>query len=110
MVLREIGTLLRNQIRSEDIACRFGGEEFLLILPEANQDVTLQRAERIRAAVKAMRIDYCGQPLGLISVSLDVSVFPLHSAVAVGIIKKADEALYRAKNNGRDRVEVAPLS
>ena len=110
VVLREIGTLLRNQIRSEDIACRFGGEEFLLILPEANQEVTLQRAERIRAAVKAMRIDYCGQPLGLISVSLGVSVFPLHSAVAVGIIKKADEALYRAKNNGRDRVEVAPLS
>jgi diguanylate cyclase (GGDEF)-like protein len=107
MVLREIGALLQNQIRSEDIACRYGGEEFILILPEAPLEVTVRHADRIREAIKSMRVEYRRQPLGVISVSAGVAEFPKHSTSVEGILKKADEALYLAKHNGRDRVEVA---
>jgi diguanylate cyclase (GGDEF)-like protein/PAS domain S-box-containing protein len=107
MVLRKLAALLQSRVRSEDIVCRFGGEEFILILPEANQDIAVERAERIREGVKEMQIEYQGHALGEISVSLGVVVYPLHNATAEGILKKADEALYQAKRNGRDRVEVA---
>lgn len=107
VVLREIGAKLQSQVRGEDITCRYGGEEFILILPEANQEVTVQRAERIREAIKSIRVEYRRQPLGVISISLGVAIFPEHSSTVEGILKKADEALYHAKHNGRDRVEVA---
>ena len=107
VVLREIGALLQGHIRGEDIPCRYGGEEFILILPEAKLDVTLHRAEQIREAIKLMRVEYRRRPLGIVTVSLGVAVFPDHSNTVAGILKKADEALYQAKNNGRDRVEVA---
>ncbi len=107
VVLREIGAQLQNHIRGEDITCRYGGEEFILILPEANQEVTVQRAERIREAIKSIRVEYHRQPLGVISVSLGVAIFPDHSTTVEGILEKADEALYKAKHNGRDRVEIA---
>jgi diguanylate cyclase (GGDEF)-like protein/PAS domain S-box-containing protein len=110
VVLREIGAQLQNQIRGEDITCRYGGEEFILILPEANQEVTVARAERIREAIKSIRVEYHRQPLGVISVSLGVAIFPEHSSTVEGILEKADEALYMAKHNGRDRVEIASIS
>jgi len=106
VVLREIGALLPAQVRGEDICCRYGGEEFILILPEASLDVTVRRAEQIRQAIKTMRVEYRRRPLGVVSVSLGVALFPEHSASVEGILKKADEALYYAKHNGRDRVEV----
>ena len=107
MVLREIGALLQSRIRGEDITCRYGGEEFILILPEATKEVTVLRAEQIREAIKSMRVEYRRQPLGVISISLGVAIYPEHSSSVEGILKKADEALYVAKHNGRDRVEVA---
>lgn len=110
VVLREIGAQLQNQIRGEDITCRYGGEEFILILPEANKEVTLQRAERIREAIKSIRVEYHRQPLGVITISLGVAIFPEHSTTVEGLLKKADEALYHAKHNGRDRVEIALIS
>jgi len=109
VVLREIGAQLQSHVRGEDITCRYGGEEFILILPEANLEVTVQRAERIRTAIKSIRVEYHRQPLGVISVSLGVSVFPEHSSTVEGLVKKADEALYIAKHNGRDRVEIATI-
>jgi diguanylate cyclase (GGDEF)-like protein/PAS domain S-box-containing protein len=109
VVLREIGAQLQNQIRGEDITCRYGGEEFILILPEANQEVTALRAERIREAIKSIRVEYHRQPLGVITVSLGVAIFPEHSSTVEGILEKADEALYNAKHNGRDRVEIAKV-
>lgn len=109
VVLREIGAQLQSQVRGEDITCRYGGEEFILILPEANREVTVQRAERIREIIKSIRVEYRRQPLGVISISLGVAIFPEHSTTVDGILKKADEALYHAKHNGRDRVEVASI-
>lgn len=106
LVLRELGSLIQSHIRSEDIACRFGGEEFLLILPEANLELTVKRAENIRELVKSMRIKYHRRFLGMITVSSGVAIFPEHSSSVEGILHKADEAMYQAKRQGRDRVEV----
>jgi diguanylate cyclase (GGDEF)-like protein/PAS domain S-box-containing protein len=107
MVLRELGALLQSQVRSEDITCRYGGEEFILIMPESNQETTLLRAEKIRLAVKSMRVEYRKQPLGIVSVSIGVAVYPDHSTTMSGLLKKADEALYLAKRSGRDKVVIA---
>ena len=110
MVLRELGILLQNQVRSEDITCRYGGEEFILILPESGQEVTMMRAEKIRQAIKLMRVEYRKQPLGIVTVSIGVAVCPDHSVTVSGLLKTADEALYQAKRNGRDQVVLAPLN
>jgi len=107
IVLRELGGFLQSQIRGEDIACRVGGEEFLLILPDTPLDVTRQRAEKLREAIKRVNIQYGGRPLGAITLSMGVAVFPVHGTTSEVILRSADEALYQAKAQGRDRVVVA---
>src|SRR5258707_1462703 len=107
IVLRELGGLLRSQIRGEDVACRVGGEEFLLILPDTSLEVTQQRAEKLREASKRVSIRYGGRPLGVITLSMGVVEFPAHGTTCDVILRSADDALYQAKAQGRDRVVVA---
>ncbi len=107
IVLRELGGFLQSQIRHEDVACRLGGEEFLLILPDTSLDVTRQRAEKLREAGKRVSIQYGGRPLGGITLSMGVVVFPVHGTTCDVILRSADEALYQAKLQGRDCVVVA---
>jgi diguanylate cyclase (GGDEF)-like protein/PAS domain S-box-containing protein len=107
IVLRELGGFLQSQIRNEDIACRVGGEEFLLILPDTSLDVTRQRAEKLREASKRVSVQYGGRPLGAIALSMGVVAFPVHGTTCEVILRSADEALYQAKAQGRDRVVVA---
>ena len=106
-LLAQFGKLLQAMTRGEDIACRYGGEEFTLILPEADLDAACQRAETIRIAVQAMQVAYLGKLLPQVTVSIGVASFPLHGNVPEALIHTADEALYRAKRNGRNRIEVA---
>lgn len=106
-LLRELGLFLKKNIRGSDIACRFGGEEFLIILPEASVEVTLQRAELIREGIKHLNLHNRNQQLGTITVSLGVAIFPLHGMTGEIVIQAADTALYQAKAQGRDRVIVA---
>ncbi len=106
-VLREIGRLLQRYVRGSDIACRYGGEEFTLILPEASLSVTLRRAEQIRAAVKQLNIECSGNLLGALAVSMGVACFPDHGREPETILKAADTALYQAKQQGRDRAIAA---
>jgi len=106
-LLEALGSFLQANIRQEDIACRYGGEEFLLILPEASLEVTRQRAEKLRQGVQNLQVEYRGQPLGPITVSLGVAVFPDHGDNVEAIIRAADAALYRAKQGGRNRVMAA---
>jgi diguanylate cyclase (GGDEF)-like protein/PAS domain S-box-containing protein len=106
-LLRELGSLLQNNIRGEDIACRYGGEEFTLILPEGSMDVTRQRAEFLREAIKHIDVQHRGQPLGRITTSMGVAVFPEHGRTGKALLESADAALYRSKNDGRDRVTIA---
>jgi diguanylate cyclase (GGDEF)-like protein len=87
--------------------CRYGGEEFVLVLPDASLDGAAGRAEQLRVAVKQMRVAHNGLTLGPITVSIGVAVFPEHGANGEALLKAADAALYEAKREGRDRVSVA---
>lgn len=107
LLLKELGTLLRTNIRGEDIACRYGGEEFTLILPEGTRAVTEQRAAFYKDAIQRLDVHYRGQPLGRITASMGVAVFPDHGRTAQSLIEAADKALYRSKAAGRDRVTMA---
>lgn len=109
-VLRELGKLLQRSVRACDIACRYGGEEFTLILPEASLSVTLERAEQIRDSVKQLDIDYCGQSLGMLTVSIGIACFPDCGQSGEALLKAADRALYQAKQQGRDRAIAATQS
>ncbi len=103
-VLRAVGGLLKERIRGSDTPCRCGGEEFVLILPEAATEGALQRAEDIRAAVKRLEVHGLDQPVGPVTASLGVALFPAHGDEADALLRAADEALYLAKGAGRDRV------
>jgi len=110
IVLRELGALLQSQIRGEDIACRVGGEEFLLILPDTSLDTARQRAEKLREECKRISIQYGGRPLAAITLSLGIATFPEHGTTSEAILRSADEALYQAKAQGRDCVVIAKSS
>ncbi|MGH7254198.1 MAG: diguanylate cyclase, partial [Nitrospirales bacterium] len=107
VVLREVASFLQRTSRKGDIACRYGGEEFILILPEATKEGTLQRARQLRQAVKLLKFQHRGEPLGPISISAGVGLFPLHGKTGEEVLHQADAALYRAKAEGRDRVLLA---
>jgi diguanylate cyclase (GGDEF)-like protein len=107
LVLRELSVFLQNHIRLTDIPCRFGGEEFTLILPEADIALTQQRAEQIRQGVVAIRVKIQGQTLAEITISQGVAVFPGNGQTGEEILRAADEALYRAKQQGRNQVALA---
>ncbi len=106
-VLRSLGNVLRTQFRGEDIVCRYGGEEFVIILPEASHEMTHKRAEQLREAVKKDLVQLRGQSLGYISLSIGVSSFPANGSTGEALVSAADAALYRAKEEGRDRVVVS---
>lgn len=108
MALREMGPLLRRACRASDVACRYGGEEFMVILPDADLKTTIAKAEFIRTEVRKLRLKHGGVDLPGVTASLGVSAYPMHGSKPAEVIKAADEALYRAKESGRDRVEVAP--
>lgn len=105
LVLKKVAQFLHDQVRSEDIACRQGGDEFLLILPYASLSEAGRRAEDLRAAVRALELD-CA-PGRVLTLSLGVAAFGDHGDTAAALVRAADDALYRAKRQGRDRVELA---
>ncbi|MFI5329610.1 MAG: PAS domain S-box protein [Desulfobaccales bacterium] len=104
-VLRAAGHLIQNQVRGEDIACRYGGEEFLLIMPGASLGVVQHRAETIVGGVKRLHLQ--NHALHPITISAGVAIFPDNGATADLVLQAADQALYRAKAAGRDRVMAA---
>ena len=107
LLLRDFGRLLPEIVRGGDVVCRYGGEEFVIVLPEADVEVTRQRAERIRDAVRRLVVSHRGEPIGSVTVSAGVAGFPNDGTTATVLLQAADAALYRAKNGGRDRVVLA---
>jgi diguanylate cyclase (GGDEF)-like protein/PAS domain S-box-containing protein len=106
-VLRELAHFLESHIRGEDIVCRYGGEEFLLVMPEALVEVAQKRAEDLRQQVRQLRWQNADQFHEGVTLSCGVATYPLHGRTIESVLRAADAALYRAKRNGRDRVEVA---
>ncbi len=104
LVLRELAGVLRRLARQSDVASRYGGEEFLVLLPECPFDAALRRAERMREDVAKLELRYDDRPLGPVTVSLGVAVFPDHASESEELLRHADEALYLAKQTGRNRV------
>jgi len=106
-VLREVARVFRTQLRADDIGCRYGGEEFTLILPEAPLEVVRERAEQLRQAVKDTQVQERGRVLDQVTVSVGIASYPQHGTTADALLGVADVALYKAKEDGRDRVVVA---
>ena len=105
--LMKFGELLSSLSRSEDVACRYGGEEFTLVLQEADAGLALDRAEEIRRAANDMIIEYRHQAIGPVTVSIGIASYPMHGDTPEQLIRRADRALYIAKEQGRNRVWVA---
>jgi diguanylate cyclase (GGDEF)-like protein len=103
-LLRALGEFLQANFRGEDIVCRYGGEEFVLILPEAPMEATARRAEVLRERVKVLHVPHRGALLGGVTLSLGIAEFPRHGATTETLLRAADAALYQAKSGGRDRV------
>jgi diguanylate cyclase (GGDEF)-like protein len=106
VVLKAIAGLLKGKVRGSDMACRYGGEEFALILPETGLDAAVRRAEVIRLAIARLVLSHTGTPLGKITTSLGIALFPDHGEDSDALLRAADVALYAAKGAGRDRVVV----
>jgi diguanylate cyclase (GGDEF)-like protein len=102
-MLRRLGELIFEHVRRADVACRYGGEEFLIILPETELEIALQRADQLRVAFASMAVDHNGKKLQR-TISIGVSAYPNHGATPSQLILTADKALYQAKVSGRDRV------
>ena len=106
VVLKRIGEILSRAVRQGDVACRFGGEEFVLVLPGTGVAEAMEVAERVRLSVQKLEVSYRNQPLGKTTVSLGVATYPAAGRAPTELIDAADQALYAAKNAGRDRLEV----
>jgi len=107
LVLHELGQFLQNNVRKEDVACRYGGEEFTLILPGASLDITRNRAETLRQKVQQMKVYYNDQTLDQITTSAGVAIFPEHGPTGEAVLQAADLALYSAKYMGSNKVMVS---
>ena len=107
LLLREFASVLREYLRKSDISCRYGGDEFVLIMPDSSIDETLQRVERIRVFLKELQqIRNTGLKVSVITLSAGIAAMPEHGSTEIELIKAADEAMYAAKQAGRDRVVV----
>jgi diguanylate cyclase (GGDEF)-like protein/PAS domain S-box-containing protein len=104
-VLQALGKMLSTQTRAGDIACRYGGEEFMVIMPSAHTEETFKRAEQWRKMFESTQIDDKGKLLSA-TVSAGVATFPDHGSTGDEIWRAADKALYEAKTTGRNRVVV----
>ncbi len=107
MVLRAVGGALQQDCDGDDVACRPGGEEFTVILPRCDTQKALARAEGLRCAVEKIKVRYGDKTLPRVTISVGVALYPAHGTLPQILLRTADEALYRAKDLGRNRVVIA---
>jgi diguanylate cyclase (GGDEF)-like protein/PAS domain S-box-containing protein len=107
LVLRSVGDLFRKLFRVDDVICRYGGEEFGIILPESSAENAAIRANALREETKKLAIQYKNHAVGRITLSIGVACFPEHGQTSEELLKAADQCLYESKSAGRDKVSVA---
>jgi diguanylate cyclase (GGDEF)-like protein len=105
-LLRELGRMLREHLREGDIVCRYGGDEFVLVLPDSSAADTLRRVEEVRVLVGQLRVQDSKQLLGTITFSAGIAQASEREANAGELLRAADQALYAAQQSGRDRIVV----
>jgi len=105
-VLRELAAYLKKEVRGSDVVCRYGGEEFMLLLSPTTTEGARQRAEHLREGVRNLSVRHARRSLGPVTISVGMAVFPDHASEMEALVKAADIALYQAKQAGRDRVVV----
>lgn len=106
VLLKEVAGVIKSRVRAGDLACRYGGEEFSLIIAEVDTEGAQKCSESIREATKHLSLHHRGQTLGTITVSAGIATYPAHADNTEDLIRAADEALYRAKQAGRDCIFV----
>jgi diguanylate cyclase (GGDEF)-like protein/PAS domain S-box-containing protein len=104
--LQSLADFIRSRIRSSDTACRFGGDEFVIVMPETSLRSAYERAEGFRQKVQSLQLPDIGIP-GNLAVSIGIATYPIHGATKEELLRAADQALYLAKAQGRNRVVVA---
>lgn len=107
LVLKSIADVFRQRFRGDDSICRYGGEEFAIILPESNATNAERRANDLCLEVKDIQLRYQGRTLDRVSLSVGVASYPENATTAEELLRVADQALYRSKSEGRDRVTLA---
>ncbi len=106
-ILRQVARILKDTVRGEDILCRYGGEEFVAILPDLSFESALERAQQLRRVVSEARPDFWTDGLHGVTISIGVAMYPQHADSAETLLRAADRALYEAKHQGRNRVVTA---
>ncbi len=106
LLLREFGRVLREHLRKSDISCCYGGDEFVLVMPNSSPADTQERVEQISIFLKGLEIHYSDQNLGMITLSAGIAQTPEHGTIANQLLRAADEALYTAKQSGRNRIVI----
>ena len=109
ILLKALAEFFLKQLRASDIVCRYGGDEFVLVLPDTDSQQVAERLDRMRGEVKGIECRYEGRLLPSASLSIGVAQWPDHGPGADELIKAADNALYSAKHGGRDQVRVFPI-
>lgn len=104
-VLKSIADMLRHDVRASDVACRFGGEEFIIMM-ETSMEYGYKRAEQLRKNVLSLKISVGDQTLSNVSISIGLAAYPEHGNSMEKLIKNSDEALYKAKSLGKNRVVI----
>jgi diguanylate cyclase (GGDEF)-like protein len=108
-VLKEIAHIFQTSVRAEDVACRYGGEEFTILLPDVTVKAACERAERILEAVANLRVAVDMQTYGDLTISIGVAFYPSDGETAELLLRRADEALYRSKRTGRNRMSISEV-
>lgn len=110
LVLQQVSNYLKENIRKEDLICRYGGEEIVIIIPKMSLKQLVYRARKIQKGIKNLNLEYLDQKIPTITASFGIASFPNHGADEETLINIADKALYLAKAKGRDRVIVGSKS
>jgi diguanylate cyclase (GGDEF)-like protein/PAS domain S-box-containing protein len=107
LILRTMGELFLRHFRGDDVICRYGGEEFAIILPESSAKDAAKRANLLRMEASKVSVRHLGKVLDSVTLSVGVAAFPEHGSTAEEILRTADQCLYQSKTDGRDRLTVA---
>lgn len=106
LVLQEIAHFIQTNIRNSDIVCRYGGEEITIILPDTSLEIASDRAQFLCEGIRGLKLQHQNRDLGKITASFGVACFPQHAQTLDDLLRLADDALYLAKDQGRDRIVV----